>query len=108
VLLLFTISDEFALIMDNQEDLRDLSSQCVRAFDKLIETLTTCPEERHKDMSPHMVEKEFGRFKIWCGNLGALQKGRSSLDVRLRGSKVMRDTVTRFLIRLEEALKDSE
>ncbi|KAM0717635.1 hypothetical protein Q7P37_007487 [Cladosporium fusiforme] len=32
-------------------------------------------------MKPSMLEDEFDRFKIWSGNLGALQKGHACLEV---------------------------
>jgi len=55
-------------------------------------------------MSPDKLEWEFGRFKIWCGNLGALQSGKSSLDSRLRESTVMCTNVLRHLARLNQTL----
>ncbi|KAH0551800.1 hypothetical protein GP486_006983, partial [Trichoglossum hirsutum] len=93
--------------MDNQGDIRTLSSHCVSGFDELVKSLAICPEELHRHMSPRAVDNDFARFKIWCGNLGALQRGRSSLDVRLRDSTVMRETVLRFLSQLQDSLKQS-
>jgi hypothetical protein len=93
--------------MDDQEDIEALSRHCMRGFDELLESLASYPEELHRDMSIRTIENDFARFKIWCGNLGALQRGRSSLDVRLRGSIVMRDTVMKFLGQLQESLKQS-
>jgi hypothetical protein len=93
--------------MDDQDDIGALSYYCVRSFDELVKSLTSCPEELHRDMSPRSIDNHFGRFKIWCGNLGALQRGGSSLDVRLRDSTVMRDTVLRFLDQLQDSLKQS-
>ncbi|PVH93753.1 hypothetical protein DM02DRAFT_540904 [Periconia macrospinosa] len=79
----------------------------MKGFDALIASLAGCPTELKKEISARGIENMFARFKIWCGNLGALQRGRSSLDVRLRGSIVMRDTVMRFLGQLKESLDKS-
>ena len=54
------------------------------------------------------VENENGRFKVWTGNLGALQKGNSSLDFRLRESRIMQTTVLKFLDQLQDTLGKSE
>ncbi|KAF1960346.1 hypothetical protein CC80DRAFT_356731, partial [Byssothecium circinans] len=59
-------------------------------------------------MPRHEVDHEFGRFKIWCGNLGAVQSGKSSLDARLRESTVMQNHVLKHLIRLSQTLKNSK
>ncbi|KAH7411569.1 hypothetical protein DE146DRAFT_640763 [Phaeosphaeria sp. MPI-PUGE-AT-0046c] len=50
------------------------------------------------------VENIFARFKIWIANLGALQRGSSSLDVRLRDTDVMRIAVLQVLSSLQETL----
>ena len=93
--------------MDDQGDIGALSNHCVRGFDELVKSLAVCPKGLHGHMSLRTVENDFARFKIWCGNLGALQRGRSSLDVRLRDSTVMRETVLRFLGQLQDTLKQS-
>jgi hypothetical protein len=51
------------------------------------------------------IREEFGRFRVWTGNLGALAKGHSALDWRLRDADVMRSTV---LSLLEELLNTLE
>ena len=103
----FLLDGNDILAMDDQGDIGVLSNHCVRRFDELVKSLAVCPEELYRHMSPRTVENDFARFKIWCGNLGALQRGRSSLDVRLRDSAVMRETVLRFLSQLQDSLKQS-
>lgn len=90
--------------MDDREDVETLSRRCMRSFDILIASLASYPKESEQCVLQTAIENDFARFKIWCGNLGALQRGRSSLDVRLRGSSIMRDTVLKFLGQLEESL----
>lgn len=94
--------------MDDQGDIGARSNGCMQGFDELIPSLTTCPGELRKNIPLMGVENEFARFKVWCGNLGALQRGKSSLDVRLRGSTVMRETVLRFLSQLQVSLRQSK
>ncbi|KAH6611804.1 hypothetical protein C7974DRAFT_323947 [Boeremia exigua] len=80
------------------------SNLCLRKFQRLIDSLPNCSENFKTQVPIEEIEDDFGRFKIWCGNLGAVQKGGSSLDVRLRESRVMRDTVITFLNNLQETL----
>jgi hypothetical protein len=56
----------------------------------------------------HEIEIAFARFKIWGSNLGAMQRGSSSLDVRLRDSSVMRIAIIRILSSLRETLDECE
>jgi hypothetical protein len=93
--------------MDNQADIVALSFQCIRGFEHLIHSLKIGSEDLHQHMPSITVENNFARFKDWCGNLGALQRGISSLDARLRDSTVMRDTVLRFLAQLQESVESS-
>ncbi|KAL4782603.1 hypothetical protein BJX76DRAFT_358759 [Aspergillus varians] len=80
-----------------------VSDSCVRGFDALLKSLTACPAEFLEDIPTRTgIENDFARFKVWCGNLGALQRGRSSLDARLRNSAVMHETVLRFLHQLQD------
>jgi len=54
----------------------------------------------------HEIEIAFARFKIWAGNLGVLQRGSNSLDVRLRESNVMRVAIFEILNSLRETLSE--
>jgi hypothetical protein len=51
---------------------------------------------------------ELDRFRIWAGNIGALQhvKVRSSLDYRLRDAPKLGDQISRLLVDLNTALAD--
>jgi hypothetical protein len=57
-------------------------------------------------MQLHEIEVPFARFKIWAGNIGALQRGSSSLDVRLRESNVMRVAIIQILKSLQDTLNE--
>lgn len=58
-------------------------------------------------MQSNEIQTAFARFKIWAGNLGALQRGSGSLDVRLRESSVIRISILRTLNSLQKTLKES-
>lgn len=51
------------------------------------------------------IREEFGRFRVWTGNLGALAKGHSALDWRLRDADLMRSTVLSLLEELQRTLE---
>ncbi|KAI9652012.1 MAG: hypothetical protein M1831_007253 [Alyxoria varia] len=54
---------------------------------------------------PQEFSDLFARFRVWSGNLGALQRNNSSLDYRLRNSDI-RSEVIRLLTQLLSALND--
>ena len=86
------------------ESIAEIARACLGSFRKLMDALTEASVEYCKSMPPDKLEWEFGRFKLWCGNLGALQNGKSSLDSRLRKSVVVRTNVLRHLARLDQTL----
>jgi hypothetical protein len=73
------------------------------AFQALLASLRS-PQYQDEFMTLKLIEDEHGRFKIWCGSLGALQTGPSSLDARLRESAVMRSAIIDNLGELQETL----
>jgi hypothetical protein len=89
------------------DDIGALSTSCVRYFDTLTRSLPKSSDEFKKQMVPKAIDNEYARFKIWAGNLGALQRGRSSLDARLRDSVVLRAAVLKFLGQLQDSLSKS-
>jgi len=48
------------------------------------------------------------RFRIWSSNIGAHQKGQSSLDYRLRDASHIRDQILKVLASLRQSLLDAE
>jgi hypothetical protein len=53
------------------------------------------------------LQDEIGRFRVWSGNLGALQKGHSSLDYRLRDSPLLSTNALKFLKELEDNVSEA-
>jgi hypothetical protein len=62
------------------------------------------------DLPLSVVQDEYGRFKIWSGNVGAHQESaiRTSLDYRLRDARFYKDKIVRLLQDLDEALKSGD
>lgn len=87
-------------------DSKSLATACLQSFRQLATALQD--PEHWRTMPREKLEREFDRFKIWCGNLGALQTGRSSLDFRLRESTVVRTNVLKLLHRLQRILTMGE
>ena len=80
-----------------------LSALCQNAFEDLCQLL---PGSAHRGLA-NVIQDEAGRFQVWGGNIGAFQhpQSSSSLDSRLRHSKLMRTSVESGLQRLESAIR---
>ncbi|OCK77568.1 hypothetical protein K432DRAFT_303903, partial [Lepidopterella palustris CBS 459.81] len=61
---------------------------CAHAFAQLLALLQDSHREELSQLTQSTIDDECGRFKIWAGNLGALQQlpSTTSLDHRLRES----------------------
>ncbi|EWG41493.1 hypothetical protein FVEG_03599 [Fusarium verticillioides 7600] len=91
----------------------DHVSACLQEFNSLCSSPTIwengIPDsDAQSDVSLLKLQNELGRFKVWSGNIGAHQKGRSSLDHRLRDASNIRDQVVELLEDLKESLKDGQ
>jgi len=87
--------------------LYSLTSLCVVSLDGLLNRLRNYPTLGDlKDIS----EDNGGRFRVWIGNLGALQlpKSTKSLDYRLRSAAYIRTGVLTGLERLENLARRGE
>ncbi|KAF1933465.1 uncharacterized protein M421DRAFT_88673 [Didymella exigua CBS 183.55] len=79
----------------------------VRSFQTLLNALATSGARWKEQIDREGLEDEFGRFRVWSGNLGALQKGHSSLDYRLRDSPLLSGNALRFLEELNDNLNEA-
>ncbi|KAF4498433.1 Zinc finger transcription factor ace1 [Fusarium agapanthi] len=91
----------------------DHISACLQEFNSLcsfptIWTESVSDEGTDSEISLLKLKNELSRFKVWSGNIGAHQKGRSSLDHRLRDASNIRDQVAELLEDLRESLKDAK
>ncbi|KAF2638985.1 hypothetical protein P280DRAFT_528457 [Massarina eburnea CBS 473.64] len=75
----------------------------VRGFHSLASAITT--SEPDGALVHEALQDEIGRFRVWCGNIGALQKGHSSLDYRLRDSPLLSSNVLKLLAELQGNLE---
>ena len=83
---------------------------CVKYFNKLTELLRASDQPRDFELhiSAVAIQDEFGRFKIWAANIGALQPASrsSSLEHRLREATKVRDHVIKLLRDLNHSLAE--
>ncbi len=79
---------------------------CVQIFRSLSNALKNAQPRYLEQISPVDVETEFGRLRVWAGNLGAHRDGRSSLDHRLRQAGHIRQTAITLLDDLRNDLRE--
>ena len=82
-------------------------SSCLQAFTALAAALNNEESRfRETEIHPDDIQDEFGRFRIWSGNIGAHRIGRASLDYRLRDASHIRQRVEFLLQDLVETIQD--
>jgi hypothetical protein len=91
--------------MLTMSSLRLATASNVRAFQSLSDTLNTT--DRTWAIDAVALEDECGRFRVWSGNLGALQKGHSSLDYRLRDSPLLSGNTLKLLEELADNINEA-
>lgn len=79
----------------------------VRSFQILMNTLLASSGKWTEHIDQEALEDEFGRLRVWSGNLGALQKGHSSMDYRLRDSPLLFGNALKFLEELKQNLDEA-
>ena len=81
---------------------------CVKCFNRLADLLRASDHSRdfERHISAVAIQDEFGRFKVWAANIGALQPGSrsSSLEHRLREATKVKDHVIKLLRDLNHSL----
>jgi len=83
--------------------LRAATESCIHSFAVVCHAI-----DQHASLDASVcdeIREESGRFRVWTGNLGALAKGHSALDWRLRDADVMRSTVLSLLEGLQNTLE---
>jgi hypothetical protein len=93
-----------AMTMDMS--IADCHNRCVVSFENLINALKYPVRDFGAQLSLPSIEEQYGRFKVWRGNVGAQHNpSRSiSLDYRLRDSKFYRNKITGHLRSLSDTL----
>ena len=94
------------MTFETPASIASLGRQCVSYFDQLRHLLRDSDPQRHAGISYSGACDKLGRFRIWAGNIGALQDERkqSSLDFRLREAPRIADQVVELLQDLSESL----
>ena len=93
--------------------IRLATAAAVRSFQDLSQIVSTTPSngtpnyELARLIDIGALEDEIGRFRVWSGNLGALQKGHSSADYRLRDSPLLASNALKLLKELDDNLTES-
>lgn len=77
--------------------IRLATATVVRSFQILTTALSESTSSLAQLVDPSALEDEIGRFRVWSGNLGALQKGHSSADYRLRDSPLLAGNTLKLL-----------
>ena len=81
---------------------------CAHHFDELCALFDDEERQFIYEISQLQVRDSYGQFKIWAGNIGALQhiQSASSLDYRLREVPKISKQVVALLQDLDGALED--
>lgn len=90
--------------LDRQSTIAQQTSKCLKILRELLQKYKERDWE-HSEYSTEDIPDALARFSTWVDNIGALQRGGSSLDHRLRHADV-RDEVLRLLGQLLRALED--
>ncbi|KAF6839586.1 ankyrin repeat protein [Colletotrichum plurivorum] len=96
-------------LVDTLDDLplAGATRRCMAAFVRLTSSSQIATEKFRTQLPPHVAKNQHDRFKLWAGNLGALNSGRASLDFRLMDSALMQNTVLKFLEDLDSTISKS-
>jgi hypothetical protein len=89
-----TIAERVAICLDGFKGLSAAAAQ-----------VTGSRATKYSSVLP-LVPDQFGRFKVWSGNIGAHRSGRGSLDYRLRDASHLQNHFLDLLNDLSEALSN--
>ena len=79
-------------------------AHCMKSFDSIGGILDS--QGNLSQLQSALIECR-GRFKIWLGNIGAHQTGKSSLDYRLRNASYVSNSVLQLLAVLDTLIDDA-
>ncbi|KAI0512938.1 hypothetical protein F5B22DRAFT_637527 [Xylaria bambusicola] len=79
---------------------------CLKGFKDLITEYNSYDSDKESERVSD-IQDELSRFRVWTGNIGAHQTGRSSLQYRLRDASHLTSQVLRLLDSLHEMLQDA-
>ncbi|KAJ5766212.1 uncharacterized protein N7511_003828 [Penicillium nucicola] len=82
----------------------NLVRSCLTKFTSLVSS--TSLSDHAEEISSQSWKDEMGRLRIWSANIGAHQRGQSSLDFRLRDASHIKNQTINLLQGLEDLLDD--
>lgn len=82
--------------------------ECIRHFEQVSKSLEKAEPHIKQKIPRGRIDDEFGRFKIWCGNVGAHRNGKGSLDYKLREASNIRGQVIKLLKSMNLSLKEAD
>jgi hypothetical protein len=83
-------------------------NSCIHSFTRLYDLMLKRKGDFTHEIVLPRLKDEFGRFRVWAGNIGAHRVGRVSLDYRLREASHMHGRVTDLLDDLIETLSQGK
>lgn len=83
-------------------------TKCTEAFSQLCASLRSSDVPFSDQIEEGEVQDEFGRLRVWAGNMCAYQTGEPSLDNRLRDAVLVRQQVFSLLEDLYDNLREGE
>lgn len=84
------------------------TSSCLEAFGALRSHRQAAKPDIAAQVSEADIEDEFGRFRLWAANIGALSRGHGSLDYRLRDAPLVLEGALKLLNELQQELHQSK
>src|SRR4051794_35969590 len=85
-----------------ENTISSMTLECLKAFDRILS------QPSHEPKGLEIWDRERRRFVTWSANIGAHQKGPTSLDERLRDSSHIRDVAISFLQNLLDTLSQGK
>jgi hypothetical protein len=86
-------------------NIADEASRCFELFKLIRRRLHSDGGDPHLGVSDETITDTLSRFNVWTGNIGAMKRGKSSLDHRLTHADV-RVEVLRLLKQLRSSLSE--
>lgn len=92
---------------EDERSIADELSTCSKSFRSLLAQPNSTKPELTSQVPYKQWKEEFGRLRTWSANIGAHQRGNTSLDFRLRDASHIQNRVAELLTELNELLSDT-
>ena len=92
--------------MDPFGSIASLVIECSEKFRRILQAIEHPADQAQSGKIYTSVVDSRGRFKIWCGNLGAHKNDKSSLDHRLREARQKKQSVVELMKDLTSLLSN--